>query len=97
MSDNEALVASASIILCAFESQLSVETWRRSFRHVASYLAQLVEWGYRASEIEQGVIDRHAVAQAEEASCRECGCTEDEACDGGCSWVEDDLCSACLS
>jgi len=27
--------------------------------------------------------------------CRVCGCTEDNACEGGCSWVEDDLCSAC--
>jgi hypothetical protein len=33
------------------------------------------------------------------ARCRVCGCTEDRACPGGCSWVEDprmgDLCSAC--
>jgi len=28
-------------------------------------------------------------------SCRECGCTDDKACEGGCSWVEVDLCSAC--
>jgi hypothetical protein len=27
--------------------------------------------------------------------CRECGCTEDAACEGGCSWVEMGLCSAC--
>ncbi len=27
--------------------------------------------------------------------CRVCGCTHYYACDGGCSWVEDDLCSAC--
>jgi hypothetical protein len=30
-------------------------------------------------------------------ACRECGCTDDEACwPSGCHWVEDDLCSACL-
>ncbi len=29
--------------------------------------------------------------------CRGCGCTDDVVCDGGCHWVEDDLCSACLS
>lgn len=28
--------------------------------------------------------------------CRVCGCTEDRACEGGCHWVEDDLCSACV-
>lgn len=27
--------------------------------------------------------------------CRECGCTEEDACPGGCSWVAEDLCSAC--
>jgi ParB family chromosome partitioning protein len=33
--------------------------------------------------------------EAEIAQCRVCGCTEYCACEGGCSWVEDDLCSAC--
>lgn len=27
--------------------------------------------------------------------CRVCGCTEQNACEGGCSWVEEDLCSSC--
>ena len=31
----------------------------------------------------------------EERICRICGCTEDNACEGGCSWVEEDLCSSC--
>lgn len=30
------------------------------------------------------------------ARCRVCGCTDDRACPGGCSWVEPDLCSACV-
>lgn len=29
-------------------------------------------------------------------ACRVCGCTDDEACEGGCGWVEDDLCSECV-
>lgn len=28
--------------------------------------------------------------------CRECGCTENSSCGDGCSWVEPDLCSACV-
>lgn len=28
--------------------------------------------------------------------CRACGCTDDAACDGGCSWAEADLCSRCV-
>jgi hypothetical protein len=27
--------------------------------------------------------------------CRVCGCTERDACDPPCEWVEDDLCSGC--
>ena len=27
--------------------------------------------------------------------CRGCGCSQDDACKPSCSWVEDDLCSAC--
>jgi PRTRC genetic system protein E len=27
--------------------------------------------------------------------CRVCGCTNDHACEGGCHWVEKDLCSKC--
>ncbi|CAA0128978.1 Uncharacterised protein [Starkeya nomas] len=27
--------------------------------------------------------------------CRRCGCTEYDGCEGGCSWAEDDLCTAC--
>tara|TARA_R110002049_G_scaffold60182_8_gene162021 strand:- start:329 stop:643 length:315 start_codon:yes stop_codon:yes gene_type:complete len=28
-------------------------------------------------------------------TCKVCGCTWDNACDGGCHWVEPDLCSRC--
>jgi len=31
----------------------------------------------------------------QERTCRVCGCTDDQACEGGCHWVEDDLCSSC--
>ncbi len=29
--------------------------------------------------------------------CRVCGCTDNNACPGGCYWVEDDLCSKCAA
>lgn len=28
-------------------------------------------------------------------TCRLCGCSDDRACEGGCSWVSADLCSRC--
>jgi hypothetical protein len=41
--------------------------------------------------------DHDGLAKVEtlEGICRKCGCTEDRACDGGCYWVAQDLCSAC--
>jgi hypothetical protein len=29
------------------------------------------------------------------SKCRVCGCTDTRACEGGCSWAEEDLCSSC--
>lgn len=33
----------------------------------------------------------------EEPICRICGCTQENACPCGCSWVEEDLCSRCAA
>lgn len=35
-------------------------------------------------------------SKAQGQVCRVCGCTDDNACDGGCYWVEKDLCSQCV-
>jgi hypothetical protein len=32
----------------------------------------------------------------EHGVCRECGCTDERACPGGCIWVEPNLCSRCV-
>jgi hypothetical protein len=29
--------------------------------------------------------------------CEACGCTEDRACEGGCGWARDNLCTGCVS
>lgn len=34
--------------------------------------------------------------QADVPVCRVCGCSNEDACEGGCHWVEEDLCSACV-
>jgi hypothetical protein len=33
----------------------------------------------------------------DEIACRVCGCTEDNACPGGCSWAGPELCSRCAA
>lgn len=41
---------------------------------------------------------RHILERVEdEQVCRVCGCTQDNACAGGCCWVEEDLCSRCAA
>lgn len=40
-------------------------------------------------------VDLRHPAATSERSCRECGCTTDRSCPGGCSWIGPDLCSAC--
>lgn len=45
------------------------------------------------SRLSAGDLDSYQV----EPFCRICGCTSGNACEGGCSWVEPDLCSACVS
>lgn len=32
----------------------------------------------------------------DEPECRECGCTQHNACPGGCYWVSENLCSKCI-
>lgn len=47
------------------------------------------------------VAERARFVVLTDIACRGCGCTEDRACDGGCSWARSplgkktDLCSAC--
>jgi len=52
--------------------------------------------------IEEATPEPEAIEEAtpevgtpEENRCRVCGCTNMQACPGGCYWVEDDLCSRC--
>lgn len=49
--------------------------------------------------IVEGQIVRRRVLVSDWApaqTCRECGCVDEAACDGGCSWVKPNLCSACV-
>jgi hypothetical protein len=43
-----------------------------------------------------GSLTFDLAVSALDAVCRVCGCTEEEACEGGCAWAEPDLCTACV-
>ncbi len=47
-------------------------------------------------DTENDVKDTENKESTEPRKCRVCGCTDDHACEGGCYWVEDDLCSSCV-
>lgn len=52
-------------------------------------------WSLSTLELPDGGVTLVAVVLGEVQRCRVCGCTDDQACPGGCSWVEPDLCSRC--
>ncbi len=55
-----------------------------------------VEWFFKGElepKIEEVPLTEFAAFAA--GICRVCGCTDDNACEGGCYWVEPDLCSSC--
>ena len=54
--DNRAQVIALAVVLGAFETTLSVHTWRNPNAGTARYLTQIVAWGYELSAIEQSVI-----------------------------------------
>jgi hypothetical protein len=48
----------------------------------------------RAEQLIEQALMVHGIRPGQRY-CRVCGCTDDDPCDEGCEWVEDDLCSAC--
>ncbi len=63
---------------------------------LADHAAKTLQIAVQPGEAREA-IERLAarLAGADLPRCRVCGCTDDQACAGGCWWVADDLCSAC--
>ncbi len=36
------------------------------------------------------------ITEVRNVACRKCNCTDDQACLGGCSWAEKDICTNCI-
>jgi ParB/RepB/Spo0J family partition protein len=100
-SDERKLLRLAFAIAAAAAEESLRSPWGGAWTRRTSYLDFLEAHGYELSEIERTKLDEGRKEDAEEEAaevqaCRECGCTDEEACEGGCSWVEADLCSACV-
>ncbi|MCW3125260.1 MAG: hypothetical protein JWO03_918 [Bacteroidetes bacterium] len=48
-----------------------------------------------ATSLERMTEKIKAVRFDKQQACRVCGCTQNNACPGGCWWTEEDLCSSC--
>jgi len=77
----------------------SFQDWNGRYernRTLLSIYAMLERLGYPVSDEERAYIDGTHELFLEARRCRVCGCTDANACPGGCSWVAPDLCSACV-
>jgi hypothetical protein len=86
----------------------SVAPTENARRHLSAALTHLIDAGIlicherRGREL-KGLIHAQDLVHwiigelrsAPAAACRVCGCTQNNACKGGCSWIEADLCSSC--
>ena len=61
--------------------------------HTWAHPYQGTDWDHEERRARAWILE--VVREDDVRTCRECGCTDDAACDGGCWWVKDDLCSAC--
>jgi len=61
----QALMLALALLVCEWESRTSRDTWRRPGERDRRYLATLVQWGYKPSDVEQLVLTPPAEATAE--------------------------------
>ena len=54
-----------------------------------SYLERFEKYQKEQEELNE-IFDQ------DDRRCRVCGCTQFNACPGGCYWIEEDLCSQCV-
>lgn len=61
------------------------------------YRTLLPELGEDYDAILPARVRHNRIDYLYEPACRVCGCTDLHACEGGCYWVEPDLCSQCAA
>jgi hypothetical protein len=81
-------------------SRLAVGTWATIQPIIRSDKTGLIDYGLSSAGVKALTAIRRHGADHGGPRCRECGCTDDRACDGGCSWLTltdpaGPLCSAC--
>lgn len=80
------------------EKQTENVEFQKAFVLACRVLADYIECPYAEYGVEESWRrwQKYIIEKTEnEAVCRVCGCTQYNACEGGCYWVEPDLCSKC--
>ncbi len=64
----QALMLALALLVCEWESRTSRNTWRHPGERDRRYLAALVEWGYKPSDVEQLILTPPAAAPTDDAA-----------------------------
>ena len=56
---------------------------------------KIIQEATQAAAVAVSIIEHLSEPEQKIRACRVCGCTDDHACEGGCWWIEKDLCSKC--
>jgi len=73
--------------------------YSRVIKNSVSYRLTALEymgWTDAAGSYKELTREIITICESDSAKCRVCGCTQYNACPGGCYWVEDELCSNCF-
>jgi ParB family chromosome partitioning protein len=52
-----------ALICAGYEKNIQKDSWRSAGQVHNAYLTQLVAWGYKASEVEQIILDKHTTTE----------------------------------
>ncbi|WP_028272702.1 ParB/RepB/Spo0J family partition protein [Arthrobacter sp. UNC362MFTsu5.1] len=52
-----------ALICAGYEKTIQKDSWRSAGQVHNAYLTQLVKWGYKASEVEQIILDKHSTTE----------------------------------
>lgn len=55
-----------ALICAGYEKSIQKDSWRSAGQVHNAYLTQLVTWGYKASEVEQIILDKHSAEETAE-------------------------------
>ena len=95
--DEDVLVATVECVRCGQEVRLTGTPCEWTERDDGSVVVTDVGpgIGHCCGLLYADGLDGVEVYEIPERTCRVCGCSELDACPGGCAWVGEDLCSRC--